>query len=159
MSRTEQGYLQGSRGKTAAELLPPSLLGQLRRLFFAAQAGLSGSRVVGGRTDRAQGPARRCHHRPDQNACPPARLVHFDQFVPLDRKEQRTYEQVQLQWIQDEEYLLGLRLGRKPAPKELVADFTARQNGPPFPRAYYTLKYPHRMRPRGTSAIAGLVPV
>ena len=75
----------------------------------------------------------------------PSRLRRFDRFVPVTKQEQEFFEQAQMQWIEDEQYLLGRRLGRSPSHGELFADFTKHQNGQRF-RAYYTLKHPHRMK-------------
>jgi hypothetical protein len=74
----------------------------------------------------------------------PDQLRRFDNYIPL---QQKAYELTQLRWIQDEEYLLGLRLGRPPTHRELSLDFANRQTGLRF-RGYYTLKYPDRMKRR-----------
>ena len=77
-----------------------------------------------------------------------ARLRRFDRLVPADAKHHQLYRVLQMNWLRDEEYLLSTRLGRRPTPKELFVDFMAHKNGLRF-RAYFTLKYPERMRPIG----------
>jgi hypothetical protein len=77
------------------------------------------------------------------------RLRRFDRYRPAGKHEHTIYEQAQLQWLYDEQYLLGLRLGRSPSHHELLADFAKHQNGLRF-RAYYALKHPGRM-----SAVGG----
>ena len=72
------------------------------------------------------------------------RLRRFDRYRPANRREHALYEQAQLQWLKDEQYLLGLRLGRSPSHRELLTDFAQYQNGLRF-RAYYALKHPKRM--------------
>lgn len=79
---------------------------------------------------------------------PNRRLARFDRLVPAGPPEQRQFQTLQLQWLRDEEYLLGTRLGRRPTQRELVSDFSRHQNGQRF-RAYFTLKYPAKMRPAG----------
>lgn len=73
------------------------------------------------------------------------RLRRYDRFVPVNRQEQEAFERAQLQWLEDEQYLLGRRLGHSPSHGELLADFVQHQNGLRF-RAYYTMKHPHRMK-------------
>lgn len=75
------------------------------------------------------------------------RLARFDRLIPAGRECQREYTSIQARWLQDEQYLLGTRLGRSPTHQELFIDFMNNHNGLRF-RAYYTLKYPERMKPR-----------
>ena len=72
-------------------------------------------------------------------------LRRFDDLVPADPSENRVYHELQLQWLHDEEYLLGTRLGRRPSQREFVADFISHRNGARF-RAYFALKYPGKVR-------------
>ncbi len=83
---------------------------------------------------------------------PPARLAHFDQYVPINAAEQKAYELAQVRWLKDAEYLLGCRLGRSPTHKELFGDFMRNRTGQRF-RAYYVLKYPQRIRRRSASVL------
>lgn len=76
---------------------------------------------------------------------PLERLRRFDGYRPANQREHALYEHAQLQWLHDEQYLLGLRLGRSPSHHELLVDFAKHQNGLRF-RAYYALKHPQRMR-------------
>jgi hypothetical protein len=80
------------------------------------------------------------------------RLKHFDNLVPIDNRQQRHYQSLQLQWLRDEEYLLGTRLGRSPTQKELFIDFMKNHNGLRF-RAFFTLKFPHKMKPKSPAAL------
>jgi hypothetical protein len=73
------------------------------------------------------------------------RLRRFDDLVPADPKEHRVYHTLQIQWLRDQEYLLGTRLGRRPTQRELVADFITHRNGARF-RAYFALKFPGKVR-------------
>jgi hypothetical protein len=75
-----------------------------------------------------------------------ARLRRFDRLVPADAEHHQLFRVLQMNWLREEEYLLSTRLGRWPTPKELFIDFMAHQNGLRF-RAYFAMKYPHRMRP------------
>lgn len=84
---------------------------------------------------------------------PPGRLARFDRLVPAGPHEQRLFRTLQLQWLRDEEYLLGTRLGRRPTQRELVSDFARHRNGQRF-RAYFALKYPRKMRPTGSRKVA-----
>jgi len=80
------------------------------------------------------------------------RLRRFDELVPASPNEHRTYHSLQLQWLHDEEYLLGTRLGRRPHARELIADFIIHRNGARF-RAYFAMKYPTKvMRWTGSGA-------
>lgn len=72
-------------------------------------------------------------------------LKRFDNLIPVDSRQQRHYQSLQLQWLRDEEYLLGTRLGRSPTHKELFIDFMNNHNGLRF-RAFFTLKYPDKMK-------------
>ena len=72
-------------------------------------------------------------------------LGRFDNLIPVDHRQQRHYQSLQLQWLRDEEYLLGTRLGRSPTQKELFIDFMNNHNGLRF-RAFFTLKYPDKMK-------------
>lgn len=78
-----------------------------------------------------------------------ARLRRFDRLIPYDGDHQ-LYRTLQMQWLRDEEYLLGTRLCRPPTPKELFVDFMNNHHGLRF-RAYFSLKYPRRVR--RTSAV------
>ena len=84
---------------------------------------------------------------------PGRRLARYDRLVPAGPQEQRHYHTLQLQWLRDEEYLLGTRLGRRPTQRELISDFLSHRNGPRF-RAYFALKYPRKMRPTGRRGAA-----
>src|SRR5688500_17576766 len=64
------------------------------------------------------------------------RLRRFDDLVPADAHDHRVYHAMQIQWLHDQEYLLGTRLGRRPSQRELVADFISHRNGARF-RAYF----------------------
>lgn len=75
---------------------------------------------------------------------PDCRLRMFDQLIPHDGDHQ-LYRTLQMQWLRDEEYLLGTKLGRRPTHKELFLDFMNNHNGLRF-RAYFSLKYPDRVR-------------
>lgn len=75
-----------------------------------------------------------------------ARLRRFDRLIPADPEHHQLFRILQMNWLRDEEYLLGCRLGRRPTQKELMIDFMAHKNGIRF-RAYFALKYPRRMRP------------
>ncbi len=79
------------------------------------------------------------------------RLKRFDNLVPIDDRQQRHYQSLQLQWLRDEEYLLGTRLGRSPTHKELFIDFMKNHNGLRF-RAFFTLKYPDKMKPKAPAS-------
>jgi hypothetical protein len=76
---------------------------------------------------------------------PHRKLARFDGFIPRDATDQRFYCAIQRQWLRDEEYLLGTRLGRSPTPKELFIDFMNNHNGLRF-RAYFAMKYPGRVK-------------
>ena len=76
---------------------------------------------------------------------PGRRLKRFDDLVPADFHQQCCYRSLQLQWLRDEEYLLGTRLGRRPTEKELFIDFMNHGNGLRF-RAYFALKFPEHVR-------------
>lgn len=82
---------------------------------------------------------------------PRRRLARFDQLVPIDDATLRLFQTLQLNWLRDEEYLLGTRLGRSPTVHELFTDFVSNENGQRF-RAYFSLKYPGRMRPTRRAA-------
>ena len=84
---------------------------------------------------------------------PERRLRRFDRLVPADPQHHRDYHLLQLQWLRDEEYLLGTRLGRRPTHAELFADFMRNHNGLRF-RAYFALKYPNRVRPCRSGEVA-----
>jgi hypothetical protein len=75
---------------------------------------------------------------------PHRRLERYDGFIPRDAAEQRFYCAIQRQWLRDEEYLLGTRLGRSPTAKELFIDFMNNHNGLRF-RAFFAMKYPSRV--------------
>jgi hypothetical protein len=79
------------------------------------------------------------------------RLKRFDSLIPVDNRQQRLYQSLQLQWLRDEEYLLGTRLGRSPTQKELFIDFMNNHNGLRF-RAFFTLKFPDKMKPKAAQA-------
>jgi hypothetical protein len=76
---------------------------------------------------------------------PHRRLARYDGFIPRDAADQRFYCAIQRQWLRDEEYLLGTRLGRSPTPKELFIDFMNNHNGLRF-RAFFAMKYPSRVK-------------
>jgi hypothetical protein len=73
-------------------------------------------------------------------------LETYDEVVPL-ATECRLYQNLQLQWLRTEEYLVGTRLGRQPTHRELFIDFMRNHNGLRF-RAYFALKYPNRVMDR-----------
>lgn len=79
------------------------------------------------------------------------RLERFDTLIPIDNRQQRHYQSLQLQWLRDEEYLLGTRLGRSPTQKELFIDFMNNHNGLRF-RAFFTLKFPDKMKPKAPAS-------
>lgn len=143
MNIPSRGYLPGSQSKSAKELLPDALFNELRKLFsprkleyIAHVLSVDELKVLVDLHD-ALIIAR-------IKRMSPQRLHRFDEFVPVDRAQLKAYEQAQLRWIKDEEYLLGVRLGRSPTPKELFADFTSNRNGLRF-RAYFVLKHPQAM--------------
>ena len=72
------------------------------------------------------------------------RLRKFDELIPHDGDHQ-LYRTLSMQWIRDEEYFLGTRLGRRPTPRELFIDFMHNGHGIRF-RAYFSLKYPARVK-------------
>jgi hypothetical protein len=76
---------------------------------------------------------------------PHRRLARYDGFIPRDTADQRFYCAIQRQWLRDEEYLLGTRLGRSPTPKELFIDFMNNHNGLRF-RAFFAMKFPNRVK-------------
>ena len=82
---------------------------------------------------------------------PLRRLQRFDALVPAAEVDERLYCTLQVNWLKDEEYLLGTRLGRRPTHRELYADFTANHQGLRF-RAYFTMKHPRRMRRKAAHA-------
>lgn len=71
-------------------------------------------------------------------------LEDFDYVLPL-ATECRLYQNLQLQWLRTEEYLVGTRLGRKPTHRELFIDFMQNYNGLRF-RAYFALKFPEKVK-------------
>ena len=84
---------------------------------------------------------------------PLRRLQRFDALVPAAESDERLYCSLQVNWLKDEEYLLGTRLGRRPTHSELFADFKANHQGLRF-RAYFTMKHPRRMRRKPAHARA-----
>lgn len=68
----------------------------------------------------------------------PQRLQRFDKFKP---KNLRSYNILQLQWVNTEKWLVGTRLGHNPTEVEVVKDFAFNKNGLRF-KAFYVLKYP-----------------
>jgi hypothetical protein len=76
---------------------------------------------------------------------PHRRLARYDGFIPSDLANQRFYCAIQRQWLRDEEYLLGTRLGRSPTAKELFIDFMNNHNGLRF-RAFFAMKFPNRVK-------------
>ena len=112
---------------------PPRRLGYIARVLTPAEL-----RVLGDADDALI--VARIKRMPTQ------RLARFDRLVPAGPQEQRQFHAMQLQWLRDEEYLLGTRLGRRPTQRELISDFLSHHNGPRF-RAYFALKYPRKMRP------------
>ena len=72
-------------------------------------------------------------------------LARYDGFIPSDAANQRFYCAIQRQWLRDEEYLLGTRLGRSPTAKELFIDFMNNHNGLRF-RAFFAMKFPSRVK-------------
>ena len=77
-----------------------------------------------------------------------ARLRRFDQLIPADAVHLRFYQSLQLRWLRDQEYFLASRLGRLPTAREMFVEFMNHNNGQRF-RAYFAMKYPDRMRPKG----------
>jgi hypothetical protein len=128
---------------TARDLLPPAILAALqarfspRRVEYVAQvltpaelgiiADLSDALILA-----------RLKRMPDD------RLRRFDKLIPYDGDHQ-LYRTLQMQWLRDEEYFLGTRLGRRPTARELFIDFMHNHHGLRF-RAYFSLKYPKRVR-------------
>ncbi len=72
-------------------------------------------------------------------------LKKFDQFVPNDDQQHKFYNTVQQEWITTGRIFLGTDLRRCPTQKELFSDFMNNHNGQRY-RAYFTMKYPERMR-------------
>jgi len=85
---------------------------------------------------------------------PERRLRRFDQLIPVDDTQVRFYQSLQLRWLRDQEYLLGTRLGRGPTAREMFVEFMTHHNGQRF-RAYFSLKYPDRMKPKRKQSIPG----
>lgn len=77
----------------------------------------------------------------------PERLAEFDQYVWKNPATRKKYMREQREWLNQERYFLGQKLGHFPDDGELAADFIEKNLGQYF-RAYYTLKYPERMRKR-----------
>jgi hypothetical protein len=73
-----------------------------------------------------------------------ARLRKFDKLIP-HAGDHQLYRTLSMQWLRDEEYFLGTRLGRKPTHRELFIDFMHHHHGLRF-RAYFSLKYPERVK-------------
>src|SRR5687768_13028917 len=134
----------GLDGLTALDRLPPAGYSALREVFtrrqveYVAHVLLPGELAVIPDLADALVIARIKRMRP-------ARLKRFDNFVPTDARQQQFYQSLQVQWLRDEEYLLGTRLGRRPTHEEFFIDFMKNRNGLRF-RAYFALKYPERMR-------------
>ena len=146
MGTAEVDALQcgGLNGLTALELLPPATYAALREVFTRRQVEYVAHvlhadeiAVIGNLAD-ALVIARIKRMRP-------ARLKRYDNFVPTDARQQQFYQSLQVQWLRDEEYLLGTRLGRRPTHEEFFIDFMKNRNGLRF-RAYFAIKYPERMR-------------
>jgi hypothetical protein len=76
---------------------------------------------------------------------PHRKLARYDGFIPSNAADQRFYCAIQRQWLRDEEYLLGTRLGRSPTAKELFIDFMNNHNGLRF-RAFFAMKFPDRVK-------------
>ena len=144
--RPRAAQLPGSHGKRASDLLPPRLSGSLLAIFSRRQVEYI-AHILSPDELNVIADLHDALILARIKRMPPAKLARFDQYVPVDRSQQKTYEMEQVRWIRDEEYLLGQRLGRRPSPHELCADFMRCQNGLRF-RAYYTLKFPQRMRSR-----------
>ena len=136
----------GPPGLTARDLLPGPLYDELGRIFsprrleYIAHVLTPGEiRVIRDFRDAfIIARIKRMSHR---------RLERFDRFMPANREQQRFYTSLQARWLQDEQYLLGTRLGRSPTHQELFIDFMNNHNGLRF-RAYFAMKYPERMRRR-----------
>ncbi len=150
MNNASRGYLPGTQGKTAREILPQDIYSPLAAMYSPRKMEYI-AHVL---------PLDELRILPDLHDAliiarikrmPPQRLHRFDEFIPADRTQLKAYEQAQLRWIKDEEYLLGIRLGHSPTPRELFNDFTTNRNGLRF-RAYYVLKHPGVMR-RSVSGI------
>lgn len=62
-------------------------------------------------------------------------------FIALDLKH---YMKLQLQWMEEERYFLGIKLQRCPTDIELLSDWITHRNPQRF-RAFYVLKYPERI--------------
>lgn len=71
----------------------------------------------------------------------PEELRRFDRYAPKDENAQKLFNNVQVSWIKDEEWVVGSRIGHKPSQKELFADFMKYNNGVRY-RAYFTMKHP-----------------
>ena len=136
----------GAPGLTARDLLPASLCDELSQYFSRRQLEYIAHVLTPGeirvicdlRDTLIIARIKRMSHR---------RLAKFDQLIPIDREQRRYYASLQARWLQDEQYLLGTRLGRSPTHQELFIDFMNNHNGLRF-RAFFALKYPERMHRR-----------
>lgn len=79
---------------------------------------------------------------------PERKLRRLDRMEPIRAEDRRLFRTLQSDWLCAEEYLLSTRLGRRPSHRELFADFNRNHNGPRF-RAYFSLKFPDRVRRDG----------
>lgn len=128
---------------TARDLLPPHLLAALQSRFSARRVEYiahvlttSELSIIADLSDALI--LARLKRMPDE------RLRRFDQLIPYEGDHQ-LYRTLQMQWLRDEEYFLGTRLGRRPTARELFIDFMHNHHGLRF-RAYFSLKYPNRVR-------------
>lgn len=74
-------------------------------------------------------------------------LERYDRFIWKSPAIRKKYMREQKEWLNQERYFLGQKLGHFPGDDELAADFLQKNLGQYF-RAYYTIKYPERMRKR-----------
>jgi hypothetical protein len=127
----------------ARDLLSPAMLAALQTRFSARQVEYV-SRVLTTQELAVIGDLADALVIARIKRMPERRLRQFDQMIPHDGDHQ-LYRTLQMQWLRDEEYLLGTQLGRRPTHKELFLDFMNHHNGLRF-RAYFSLKYPDRVR-------------
>ena len=138
--------LQPGCGLGAHDLLPRPLLESLGQWFSARQLEYIAHVLAPGELE-VIGDKRDALIIARIKRMPNVRLERFDRMVPVSDDSRRLYQSLQLQWLRDEEYLLGCRLGRRPTHKELFIDFMNNHNGLRF-RAYFTLKFPDKMKHR-----------
>ncbi|MDB5294290.1 MAG: hypothetical protein JWO31_273 [Phycisphaerales bacterium] len=137
-SRSGSAYHRPGVEEELRRRFPPRRLGYIARVLTAEEMAVlpdAADALIVARIKRMSDP----------------RLAGYDRLIPADARAERQYHALQLQWLREEEYLLGTRLGRRPTPRELCADFAAHRNGSRF-RAYFAMKYPRQMRSTGRRA-------